>query len=49
VFWEAGSTVTLGASSTFRGNMFTYSAITIGDDIILDGRAGDDYGANHHD
>jgi len=39
VFWQTGGAVTLGASTTFSGNILAYAAITVGADTRIDGRA----------
>src|SRR5678816_510549 len=39
VFWQTGGAVTLGASTTFRGNILAFAAITAGAGTRIDGRA----------
>ncbi|MEU4336533.1 ice-binding family protein [Micromonospora lupini] len=39
VFWQVGSSVTLGANSLFRGNLLTFTSITVGAALEVDGRA----------
>jgi hypothetical protein len=39
VFWQVGSSATLGASSFLRGTILTKTSITVGSDVTLDGRA----------
>jgi len=39
VFWQVGGAVTLGANSTFRGNILAFAAITAGAGTTIDGRA----------
>ncbi len=39
VFWQVGSSATLGASNAFAGNIMAYTAITLGTDTTLQGRA----------
>jgi hypothetical protein len=39
VFWQVGSSATLGASSTFVGNILALTAITVGAGVIVKGRA----------
>ncbi|MFG1652971.1 ice-binding family protein [Micromonospora sp. NPDC049275] len=39
VFWQVGSSVTLGADSLFRGNLLTFTSITVGAALEVDGRA----------
>ncbi|WP_430498726.1 ice-binding family protein [Micromonospora trifolii] len=38
VFWQVGSSVTLGASSLFRGNILALTSITVGAGLEVDGR-----------
>ena len=39
VFWQLGSSATLGTHSAFKGTMMAYASITIGTGATLDGRA----------
>jgi len=39
IFWQVGSSATLGASGTFAGNILAYTSISIGTDTTLQGRA----------
>jgi hypothetical protein len=39
VFWQVGSSATLGTYSAFKGTMMAYASITIGTGATLDGRA----------
>ena len=39
VFWQVGGAVTLGASTTFKGNILAHAAITAGAGTRIDGRA----------
>ncbi len=39
VFWQVGSSATLGASSTFVGNILAFTAITVGAGVVVEGRA----------
>jgi len=39
VFWQVGSSATLGTSSTFRGTILALASITITTGVTLDGRA----------
>jgi hypothetical protein len=39
VFWQVGSSATLGADSDFTGTILANTAITMGDGVTLDGRA----------
>ncbi|HSW94806.1 MAG TPA: ice-binding family protein [Patescibacteria group bacterium] len=39
VFWQVGSSATLGASSTLRGNILAFTSITVGAGVTIDGRA----------
>ncbi len=39
VYWQVGSSATLGASSVFKGTIMAQVSITIQTDAILDGRA----------
>ena len=39
VFWTAGGTTFIGASSSFQGTILSYGAITFGDLTRIDGRA----------
>ncbi|MFI6232379.1 ice-binding family protein [Micromonospora sp. NPDC050784] len=38
VFWQVGSSATLGANSLFRGNILALTAITVGAALEVDGR-----------
>ncbi|WP_433551932.1 ice-binding family protein [Micromonospora zamorensis] len=38
VFWQVGSSATLGANSTFRGNILALTSITVGAGLEVDGR-----------
>ncbi|MEH1098307.1 ice-binding family protein [Micromonospora sp. CPCC 205561] len=38
VFWQVGSSATLGANSTFRGNLLAFTSITVGAALEVDGR-----------
>jgi hypothetical protein len=38
VFWQVGSSATLGASSTLRGNLLALTSITVGAGLEVDGR-----------
>ncbi|MEO8364025.1 MAG: ice-binding family protein, partial [Ilumatobacteraceae bacterium] len=38
VYWQVGSSATLGASSTFRGNILADTSITVGNSVTVDGR-----------
>lgn len=38
VFWQVGSSVTLGANSLFRGNILAFTSITVGAALEVDGR-----------
>ena len=38
VFWQVGSSVTLGGASAFRGNILAYVTITVGADTFVRGR-----------
>ena len=38
VFWQVGSSATLGASSTLRGNILAFTSITVGAGLQVDGR-----------
>jgi hypothetical protein len=38
VFWQVGSSATLGASSVFAGNILAYTSISMGSGIVMDGR-----------
>jgi type VI secretion system secreted protein VgrG len=37
IFWQVGSSVTLGASSTFLGNILAYASVTFGADVTYKG------------
>jgi Ice-binding-like len=39
VFWQVGSSATLGASSTLAGTIVASTSISMGNDITIDGRA----------
>jgi hypothetical protein len=39
IFWQVGSSATLGTYSAFKGTMMAYASITIGTGTTLDGRA----------
>ena len=39
VFWEVGSSATLGTSSTFQGNILALASITVTTGVTVDGRA----------
>jgi hypothetical protein len=39
VFWQVGSSATLGTNSTFAGNIMALTSITITTGVTLDGRA----------
>ena len=39
VFWQVGSSATLGTYSAFKGTIMAYASITIATDATLDGRA----------
>jgi len=39
VFWQIGSSATLGTSSVFRGNLLALTSITVNNGVTLDGRA----------
>lgn len=39
VFWNVGSSATLGANSIFTGNILASTSITMGDGVTLNGRA----------
>jgi Ice-binding-like/Chitobiase/beta-hexosaminidase C-terminal domain len=38
VFWQVGSSATLGASSTFAGTIIAFTSISMGSGIVMDGR-----------
>ena len=38
VFWQVGSSATLGANSTLRGNILAFTSITVGAGLEVDGR-----------
>ncbi len=38
VFWQVGSSATLGANSTLRGNLLAFTSITVGAALEVDGR-----------
>jgi len=39
VFWQIGSSATLGANTAFAGNMLAFTSITLGSGTTVDGRA----------
>lgn len=39
VFWQVGSSATLGASSTLAGTILASTSISIGDGVTINGRA----------
>ncbi len=39
VFWQVGSSATLGAASTFGGNILALASITVGAGVTISGRA----------
>jgi hypothetical protein len=39
VFWQVGSSATLGANSILRGNLLAFTSITVGAGLQVDGRA----------
>ncbi len=39
VYWQVGSSATLGTYSVFKGNILAYASITITTGATLDGRA----------
>jgi hypothetical protein len=39
VFWQVGSSATLGANSVLRGNLLAFTSITVGAGLQIDGRA----------
>jgi hypothetical protein len=39
VFWQVGSSATLGSGSTFQGTIMAQASITVGTGAILNGRA----------
>jgi len=39
VFWQVGSSATLGANSTLRGNILAFTSITVGAGVTIDGSA----------
>ena len=39
VFWQVGSSATLGYSSTFVGTILAYASISVDRDVIVNGRA----------
>jgi len=39
VFWQIGSSATLGTSSLFAGNILAFTSISINDGVIVNGRA----------
>ncbi|GAB3938707.1 ice-binding family protein [Micromonospora vulcania] len=39
VFWQVGSSATLGANSTLRGDILAFTSITVGAGLTIDGRA----------
>jgi hypothetical protein len=38
VFWQVGSSATLGANSTLRGDLLAFTSITVGAGLTVDGR-----------
>jgi hypothetical protein len=38
VFWQVGSSATLGANSTLRGDVLAFTSITVGAGVAVDGR-----------
>ncbi|MEU4567568.1 ice-binding family protein [Micromonospora sp. NPDC023956] len=38
VFWQVGSSATLGANSLLRGNLLAFTSITVGAGLVVDGR-----------
>ena len=38
VFWQVGSSATLGTASTFRGNILALTSITVTTGVTIDGR-----------
>jgi len=38
IYWQVGSSVTLGASSSFMGQILAYASITVGDTVTVTGR-----------
>jgi hypothetical protein len=38
VFWQVGSSATLGANSTLRGTILAFTSITVGAGLLVDGR-----------
>ncbi|WP_432901426.1 ice-binding family protein [Micromonospora matsumotoense] len=38
VFWQVGSSATLGANSTLRGDILAFTSITVGAGLVVDGR-----------
>lgn len=39
IFWQVGSSATLGTTSVFKGNILAYTAITVATGAVLTGRA----------
>ncbi len=39
VFWQVGSSATIGGASTFAGNILATTSITLGAGVLVDGRA----------
>jgi hypothetical protein len=39
IFWAVGTSATIGANTTFRGTVIADQAITLGDNVLFDGRA----------
>ena len=39
IFWQVGSSATLGTTSVFKGNIMAYASITVNTGATLDGRA----------
>ena len=38
VFWQVGSSATLGAASTFNGNVLALASVSVGDSAVIEGR-----------
>jgi len=49
IFWQVGSSATLGTSSVFKGNVMAYSSITMNASSTLEGRALAQVGAVTYD
>jgi hypothetical protein len=39
IFWQVGSSATIGATSVFKGNILAYTSVTLNTGATLDGRA----------